>query len=220
MRLKVASLAALLAVALAAAWLWSAAEGPPRVEPSHVTAPRMAKEALSPAIQQHRVLLDDTQVRQAIASGTVDRPIKSLLKVRGPLQFGDYQWDDKAIPTGPTWIRVDLGKQILSIFRDGHEIGTAVIVYGGDNKRTPPGKLHILAKARDHVSSLYDAPMPFTLRLTGDGVSIHGSTVASGKATHGCVGVPLAFAERLFDATKVGDDVVIIPPPATASGTS
>ena len=120
-------------------------------------------------------MLDEAQVEQALASRTVDRPIKSLLKVRGPLQFGDYQWNDNAIPPGPTWIRVDLGTQILSVFRAGHEIGTAVIVYGGDNKQTPPGKLRILAKARDHVSSLYDAPMPFTLRLTGDGVSIHGS---------------------------------------------
>ena len=165
-------------------------------------------------------MLDQGQVQQALASGTLDRPIKSLLRGNGPLRFGDYQWDDTAVPPGPTWIRVDLGKQILSIFRAGHEIGTAVIVYGGDNKRTPPGKLRILARARDHVSSLYDAPMPFTLRLTGDGISIHGSTVASGKATHGCVGVPVAFAERLFDATKVGDEVVIIPPHSSASGTS
>ena len=180
----------------------------------------MTKAELPAAVRKDRVMLDEAQVEQALASRTVDRPIKSLLKVRGPLQFGDYQWNDSSIPPGPTWIRVDLGTQILSVFRAGHEIGTAVIVYGGDNKQTPPGKLRILAKARDHVSSLYDAPMPFTLRLTGDGVSIHGSTVASGKATHGCIGVPLAFAERLFDATKVGDEVLIIPPRMAGSGTS
>ena len=180
----------------------------------------MTKAELPAAVRKDRVMLDEAQVEQALASRTVDRPIKSLLKVRGPLQFGDYQWNDSSIPPGPTWIRVDLGTQILSVFRAGHEIGTAVIVYGGDNKQTSPGKLRILAKARDHVSSLYDAPMPFTLRLTGDGVSIHGSMVASGKATHGCVGVPLAFAERLFGATTVGDEVVIIPPSKAGSGIS
>ena len=195
------------------------AEPAPTVS-AHRAAPAPVPASLPAEAAKGRILLSDNQLQQALAAGTLDRPVKSLLAVKAPLKFGDYAWNDAAIPTGPTWIRVDLGTQLISIFRAGHEIGTSIIVYGGDNKQTPPGKLHILAKARDHVSSLYDAPMPFTLRLTGDGVSIHGSTVASGKATHGCVGVPLAFAERLFHATKVGDDVVITPPPATASGTS
>ena len=95
----------------------------------------------------------------------------------------------------------------------GQEIGTAVIVYGGDNKQTPAGKLRILGKARDHKSSLYDAQMPFTLRLTDDGVSIHASSVRWGAATHGCIGVPPAFAERLFNATKVGDEVSVVGRP-------
>jgi lipoprotein-anchoring transpeptidase ErfK/SrfK len=63
---------------------------------------------------------------------------------------------------------------------------------------------------RDHRSSLYDAEMPYTLRLTHDGISIHGSDVRRGAATHGCVGVPLEFARRLFDATTVGDPVLVV----------
>ena len=159
-----------------------------------------------------RMFLSSGQEAQAIAAGTLDRPVKSLLRVKGPLQFGDYQWNDRGVPAGPTWIRVDLGSQLLSVFRAGHEIGTTVIVYGGENKETPAGTLHILGKAREHRSSLYDAEMPYTLRLTDDGVSIHGSTVRWGAATHGCIGVPLDFARRLFEATKVGDEVVVIPP--------
>ena len=158
-----------------------------------------------------RIFLSDAQLRQALKSGTIDRPIKSLLAVERPLRFGDYKWDDAAVPAGPTWIRVDLNSQLMSVFRAGHEIGTAVIVYGGDNKETPVGKLHVLGKARNHRSSLYDAEMPYALRLTGDGVSIHGSSVRWGAATHGCIGVPLDFAQRLFDATKVGDEVTIVP---------
>lgn len=157
-----------------------------------------------------RVLLTKAQLEQAIASGTLDRPVKSLLAVKAPLHFGDYSWDDRGVPSGPTWIRVDLRSQLMSVFRGGHEIGTAVVVYGGDNKQTPSGKLHILGKARDHRSSLYDAQMPYTLRLTDDGVSIHASSVRWGAATHGCIGVPPAFAERLFNATNIGDEVVIV----------
>jgi lipoprotein-anchoring transpeptidase ErfK/SrfK len=177
-------------------------------------APRSAVEPpiSSPAAgAEGRVFLTQGQLKQALASGTIDRPIKSLLTVGQPLHFGDYRWNDARVPAGPVWIRIDLGPQLISVFRAGHEIGTAVIVYGGDNKETPVGKLHILGKARNHRSSLYDAEMPYTLRLTNDGVSIHGSRVEWGAATHGCIGVPLNFAERLFDASKVGDDVTIIP---------
>ena len=52
--------------------------------------------------------------------------------------------------------------------------------------------------------------MPFTLRLTEDGVAIHGSDVRWGRATHGCVGVPLQFAEKLFGEVNKGDQVLII----------
>jgi hypothetical protein len=166
-----------------------------------------------------RLFLTKAQLDQAIASGTLDRPVKSLLAVRAPLHFGDYSWDDRGVPGGPTWVRIDLRSQLISVFRAGHEIGTAVIVYGGDNKRTPAGKLHILGKARNHRSSLYDAEMPFTLRLTDDGVSIHASSVRWGAATHGCIGVPTPFAERLFNATRIGDEVVVVEsaPRAAAS---
>ena len=53
------------------------------------------------------------------------------------MQYGDYRWDDKGVPAGPTWIRVDLNSQMLSVFRSGQEIGTAVILYGADSVPTP-----------------------------------------------------------------------------------
>nr|NUR36847.1 L,D-transpeptidase family protein [Sphingomonas sp.] len=186
--------------------------------PARAVTPKAGQSELPASARQGRIFLTDAQLRQALISGTVDRPVKSLLAVQAPLQFGDYTWNDAAIPAGPTWVRVDLGSQLISVFRSGHEIGTAVIVYGGDNKETPVGTLHILAKARDHRSSLYEAEMPYTLRLTDDGVSIHASSVRWGAATHGCIGIPLAFAERLFAATHVGDDVVIVPATKTGAG--
>jgi hypothetical protein len=165
----------------------------------------------NPAANGDRLFLSPAQLAQARASGDLDRPIKSLLLVKRHLEYGDFVWNDAGVPAGATWVRIDLRSQLISVFRAGHEIGTAVIVYGGDNKPTPTGKLHILSKARNHRSSLYDAEMPFTLRLTNDGVSIHGSDVRYGAASHGCIGVPVAFAHRLFDNAHLGDDVVILP---------
>ena len=126
------------------------------------------------------------------------------------MSYGEYRWDDKGVPAGPAWVRVDLERQLISVFRSGHEIGTAVILYGADGLPTPTGKFPILAKLKDHRSSTYDAPMPYTLRLTADGVSIHGSDVRWGFATHGCVGVPTAFAAKLFGALRTGDEVLIV----------
>jgi lipoprotein-anchoring transpeptidase ErfK/SrfK len=137
--------------------------------------------------------------------------VRSLLVIRKPMRFGDYVWNDIGVPaTGPIRVRVDLARQTISVFRDGHEIGTAVILYGTDHKPTPTGTFPILMRARQHQSSLYDAEMPYMLRLTNDGVAIHASSVRRGSATHGCIGVPLSFAQLLFDQVARGDLVTIV----------
>lgn len=138
------------------------------------------------------------------------RQISSLLDIGRPMQFGEFVWNDAGVPAGPVWIRVDLGLQVLSVFRAGHEIGSAVILYGADAKPTPPGVYPILERARHHRSTLYDAPMPYMLRLTPDGVAIHASQVRAAAATHGCIGVPAEFARRLFAEARRGDRVAII----------
>lgn len=135
--------------------------------------------------------------------------IQSLLKISKKMRFGDFIWDDGDVPAGPSWILVDLSLQTISIFRGGHEIGTAVILYGSDDTPTPTGVFPIIERARRHRSTLYDADMNYMLRLTMDGVAIHASSVREGYATHGCIGIPNAFAERLFDTMSRGDLVTI-----------
>lgn len=133
-----------------------------------------------------------------------------MLKTQGTMAFGEYHWDDSGIAAGPSWVRIDLLRQTLSVFRSGHEIGSTVITFGANSKPTPAGVFPVLAKKREHRSTLYDADMPFMLRLTGDGVAIHASDVRKGSATHGCIGVPLAFARLLYEQIQVGDSVAIV----------
>lgn len=136
--------------------------------------------------------------------------VKRVLDIKGPLNHGDWAWDDAGVPAGPMVVTVDLEAQTLSVFRGGYEIGVAVILYGATDKPTPLGTWPILEKDKDHFSNLYDnAPMPYSLRLTQDGVFIHASDVQWGNATHGCIGLPLPFARKLFAAVKVGDPVVV-----------
>lgn len=137
--------------------------------------------------------------------------IKSILPVEGTIRYGDWFWDESAAPrSGALVITVDLDARVISAFRDGHEIGTAVVLVGTQDHPTPLGTFPILTKERDNVSEKYNnAPMPFTLRLTWDGIAIHGSPVMNGYASHGCIGVPDEFAAKLFAAAKRGDKVVI-----------
>ena len=135
--------------------------------------------------------------------------VKRVLTLAAPLRHGDFVWDDAGVPAGPLIITVDLAAESISVFRDGYEIGTAAIVYGADGLPTPLGTFPITQKDAHHVSNLYDAPMPYMLRLTNDGVAIHGSMVRWDAATHGCIGVPTEFAKKLFAQAKLGDRVII-----------
>lgn len=183
-----------------------AAHASARPTPRHAAAPTRVPT-------DGRIHLTAEQSREAFATGHYARPIATLLDVQAPLQFGQYRWDDKGVPTGRAWISIDLQRQLISVFRGPHEIGTAVILYGATSRETPIGTFPILAKMKHHVSVTYDnAPMPYTLRLTHDGVSIHGSNVRDGYATHGCIGVPVDFAAKLFDAVSRGDKVIIADP--------
>jgi lipoprotein-anchoring transpeptidase ErfK/SrfK len=133
-----------------------------------------------------------------------------VLNLPTKLRYGSWVWNESDVPQGDLTIFVDLRRQLLSAFRGGHEIGTTVILYGAEAFGTPLGRFGVLAKMKDHRSATYDAAMPYTLRLTDDGVSIHGSDVRGGRATHGCIGVPLGFAQRLFDEARVGTSVQIV----------
>jgi hypothetical protein len=137
--------------------------------------------------------------------------IRRILPIDGPMRYGQWYWDDKGVPDGPLVITVDLEARVLSVFRDGYEIGTSVVLTGAEEKPTPTGIFPITQKDANHHSSLYnDAPMPYMQRLTNDGVTIHGDDVVeNGYASHGCVGVPTPFAKKLFGITHLGDKVYI-----------
>jgi len=137
--------------------------------------------------------------------------IKSILPIEGSIRYGDWFWDESAAPAaGKLVITVDLDARVISAFRDGHEIGTAAALLGTQTHPTPLGTFPILTKEKDNVSEKYNnAPMPHTLRLTWDGIAIHGSPVMNGYASHGCVGVPDEFAAKLFDAARRGDKVIV-----------
>jgi len=189
------------AAAVAAGVMLNAASGARANAAPHAVPP--AHPAPAPHLKAPPVVAAKAQIEPGMT-------LKRVLDTGGPIQFGAWFWDDKGVPAGPVVITIDLKAQVLSIFRDGYEIGTAAIIYGDDDKPTPLGTFPILQKDADHHSSTYwGAPMPYMLRLTWDGVSIHGAPIDPHYATHGCIGVPTPFAKKLFAAAKLGDKVIV-----------
>ena len=137
--------------------------------------------------------------------------VKRILPIEGPIKYGEWHWDDTNVPDGPIVMTVDLDARVLSVFKGGYEIGAAAVLVGTDEYPTPLGTFPILAKQRHNVSEKYDnAPMPWSMFLTSDGVALHGgSQVENGYASHGCISGPDDFIARIFAVAKPGDKVVI-----------
>ncbi len=136
--------------------------------------------------------------------------IKRILPIDGPIKYGEWFWDDKEVPKGPLVMTVDLDARVISVFQGGYEIGAAAVLLGTDEHPTPLGTFPIRYKMRHNVSEKYNnAPMPYSMFLTSDGVALHGSEVENGYASHGCVGMPDDFAAKVFAIAKKGDKVII-----------
>ena len=114
-----------------------------------------------------------------------------------------YETDSSVVVT------VDLEARVISVFRNGYEIGASAVLLGTEEKPTPTGVFPITQKKRHHVSNIYDSEMPYMQRLTDDGITLHATDVAWGYASHGCIGMPEAFARKVFETTSIGDKVYI-----------
>ena len=194
-----------VSIGIAAAFAWNSFQ--------HPVKPDIHQNAAQELWTESRVYLTHSDATRAAAKHLLPDNIKSILRTDKKLRYGQYVWDDRNVADGKMFIRVDLRTQLVSVFRGGHEIGTAVILFGADGNDTPMGRFPVRAMKRDYRSKAYDAPMPYSLWLTDDGVALHGSKVRWGAATHGCVGLPLEFAKLLFENSKVGEIVEIIRSP-------
>ena len=136
---------------------------------------------------------------------------KSTAPARLPaLKPGQFLWTPELAPEGPMVMVVSLPEQRLSVYRNSVRIGVSTVSTGKRGYETQTGVFPILEREREHFSNLYDnAPMPFMLRLTWSGTALHAGRVPGYPASHGCIRLPAAFAEKLYDASRRGVIVVI-----------
>jgi len=126
------------------------------------------------------------------------------------LQSGQFIWKGDAVPSGPILVVVSLPEQRAYVYRNGIRIGVTSASTGKAGHSTPTGVFTVLQKDKSHLSKTYNnAPMPFTERLTWDGVALHAGALPGYPSSHGCVHLPSEFARLLFEASPMGMTVVI-----------
>lgn len=123
---------------------------------------------------------------------------------------GRFEWTGEPAEGSRVVVVVSLPEQMAHVYADGVRIGRSTISSGKPGHETPTGTFPILEKRRRHFSNLYNnAPMPFMQRLTWDGIALHGGRIPGYPASHGCIRLPNAFAEKLFGMTE-RDMVVVV----------
>jgi hypothetical protein len=106
---------------------------------------------------------------------------------------------------------VGLAEQRISIYDAKGKIMESPVSSGQTGYETPAGIYSIVQKEEEHHSNLYDdASMPFMERITWTGMALHAGVLPGYAASHGCVRLPLDFAERLYDKTNMGMRVLVV----------
>jgi hypothetical protein len=112
----------------------------------------------------------------------------------------------------PVMAIVSLHSQRVIVYDAQGWILRAPVSSGQKGRETPAGIFSVIQKEAEHYSNIYDdAYMPHMQRITWSGIALHGGVLPGHAASHGCVRMPFDFAERLFDATRLGMRVIVAP---------
>jgi lipoprotein-anchoring transpeptidase ErfK/SrfK len=123
---------------------------------------------------------------------------------------GQYVWAAAVPQQGDTRIVVDLLTQMTYVYRGEKLIGASTMSSAKQGHITPYGYWSILEKRPFYRSKKYDnAPMPFMQRIDNYGIAFHGGVNPGYPASHGCMRLPLKFAQKLYGVTRIGTKVVI-----------
>ncbi|MEO7365838.1 MAG: L,D-transpeptidase family protein [Sphingomicrobium sp.] len=132
--------------------------------------------------------------------------------VFGPLALrpGDYRWAAGIPQSGETRVVIDLLTQLFYVYRADQLVGVSTISSGKKGRETPLGFWAVMNKQKLGHSRKYDnAPMPFMQMYDAKGIAFHAGPNPGYPASHGCVRLPLKFAERLYGLTTMGTKVTI-----------
>lgn len=114
-------------------------------------------------------------------------------------------------PGAPLLAIVALGEQRVTIYNAEGKMLQSPVSSGATGLETPAGIYSVVQKNEVHQSNVYeDGNMPFMQRITWTGIALHAGVLPGQPASHGCVRMPLAFAQRLFPLTDIGLRVIVV----------
>ena len=120
--------------------------------------------------------------------------------------------ETSAKPQGPLIIAVSIEKQKVRIYDANGFFAESPVSTGMAGHSTPMGVFSIIQKHKFHHSNIYSgAPMPYMQRITWSGVAMHAGVLPGYPASHGCIRMPMAFAMKMWNWTKMGARVVVTP---------
>jgi lipoprotein-anchoring transpeptidase ErfK/SrfK len=120
--------------------------------------------------------------------------------------------DTGAKPQGPLIINVSIEQQKVRVYDSNGLFAESPVSTGMKGHATPMGVFSIIQKHKLHHSNIYSgAPMPFMQRITWSGVAMHAGVLPGYPASHGCIRMPIAFAQKMWNWTKMGARVVVTP---------
>lgn len=106
-------------------------------------------------------------------------------------------------------ITVDLSLQKAILYHNGNMELVTPISSGRDTHPTPRGKFLVTDKHRHWVSTLYDARMPYFMRLSCGDFGLHHGPIPGFPASHGCIRLPDFAARQMFAEVPIGTLVEI-----------
>jgi lipoprotein-anchoring transpeptidase ErfK/SrfK len=120
--------------------------------------------------------------------------------------------NDTRKPQGPLIIVISIEKQVLKIYDANGYFAESPVSTGMRGHSTPMGVFSIIEKHKMHHSNIYSgAPMPYMQRITWSGVAMHAGVLPGYPASHGCIRMPMSFAMKMWNWTKMGARVVVTP---------
>ena len=140
------------------------------------------------------------QRRQKVRSNKIDKKTQAAEK------------DTGAKPQGPLIISISIDQQKIRVYDSNGLFAEDKVSTGMKGHPTPMGVFSIIQKHKMHHSNIYSgAPMPYMQRITWSGVAMHQGVLPGYPASHGCIRMPMAFAVKMWNWTKMGARVLVTP---------